>query len=147
MMQVHARTVQQTQLVMNAMSLELTIISALAGIAIGLRYKVIILVPAVALVMTFAMMVGFACGDHFWPIFSTITLSGTAIQLGYLAGISIRGRITALDLDAQAAPLRQALSRHARQEAAAITQSPQARTPLEQSSGQQARTECSKRNL
>jgi hypothetical protein len=93
------------------MSLELAIISALAGVAVGLRYKVMILIRAVALVATFAMMVGIVRGDHVWSIISAIAILGTAVQLGYLAGISIRAAV-------RAALLRQALSRHARQEAA-----------------------------
>ena len=101
------------------MSLELAIISALAGVALGLRYKVMILIRAVALVATFAMMVGIARGDHVWSIISAIAILGTAVQLGYLAGISIRATVGwVLVPHAQAALLRQALSRHARQEAA-----------------------------
>ncbi len=75
------------------MSLELAIISALAGIALGLRYKVMFLIRAVALVMMFAMIAGIARGDHFWSIISGVAILGTAIQLGYLAGISIRARV------------------------------------------------------
>jgi hypothetical protein len=74
------------------MSLELAIISALAGIALGLRYKVIILIRAVALVLMFSMMIGVACGDHFWSIVSAVAMLGTAIQVGYLAGISTRAK-------------------------------------------------------
>jgi len=75
------------------MLLGLAIISALAGIALGLRYKVMILIRAVALVMTFAMMIGIARGDHFWSIISTLAILGSAIQLGYLAGISVRAAV------------------------------------------------------
>jgi hypothetical protein len=77
----------------SAISLELTIISAFAGIALGLRYKVMILIPAVALLMMFATIVGIARGDHFWSIIWAVAILGTAIQLGYLAGISIRARV------------------------------------------------------
>jgi len=45
------------------MALELAIISIVAGIALGLRYKVLILVPAAALVMVFAMIVGIGRAD------------------------------------------------------------------------------------
>jgi hypothetical protein len=80
-------------LVVSAMSLELAIISAFAGIALGLRYKVMILIPAVASLMMFATIVGIARGDHFWSIIWAAAILGTAIQLGYLAGISIRARV------------------------------------------------------
>jgi hypothetical protein len=75
------------------MSVEFAIISALAGTALGLRYKVMILIRAVAFVMVFAMIVGIARGDHFWSIILDIVIPGTAIQLGYLAGIQIRAVI------------------------------------------------------
>jgi hypothetical protein len=64
--------------------------SALAGVALGLRYKVVILVPAVIFVATFAMIAGIARGDHFGAIILAMVLAGTAVQLGYLIGIAIR---------------------------------------------------------
>jgi hypothetical protein len=75
------------------MTLELAIISALAGITLGLRYKVLILAPAVTLAMLFAMMVGVARADHFWSIVLAMVILGTAVQLGYLAGIVIRAAV------------------------------------------------------
>jgi hypothetical protein len=71
------------------MALELAIISALAGVALGLRYKVSILVPAVTLAIIFAMIVGIARDDPFRSIILAMVILGTAIQLGYLAGIAI----------------------------------------------------------
>src|SRR5262249_35923874 len=115
MMRVHTRTVwnDRLRLVVSQMSLELAIISVLAGIALGLRYKVMVLICATASVMMFAMIVGIERGDHFRSIFSATVISGTVIQLGYLAGIFIRAAVgrMVLVLDAQAAPLRQALSK------------------------------------
>jgi len=72
------------------MTLELVIVSVLAGIALGLRYMVLILVPAVIVATIFAMTVAIARGDHFWSIFLAMAIPGTAVQLGYLAGIAIR---------------------------------------------------------
>jgi hypothetical protein len=71
------------------MAFKLAIICALVGIALGLRYKVVILISAVALAMMFALLVGIAEGDHFWSIVLNIATSGTGIQLGYLLGILI----------------------------------------------------------
>ena len=45
------------------MTFELALPAFLAGIALGLRYRVVILIPAVALVILFAMIVGIARGD------------------------------------------------------------------------------------
>jgi hypothetical protein len=71
-------------------SLELAIISVLAGIALGLRYKVLILVLAVALAVVFAMIVGIARADRFGSIVLAMAVLGAAVQFGYLAGIAIR---------------------------------------------------------
>jgi hypothetical protein len=72
------------------MSLQLAIVSTLAGFALGLRYKVVILIRAIALLMMFATIVGIGRGDHFWSIILAMAIPGTAIQLGYLAGIQLR---------------------------------------------------------
>ena len=75
------------------MALKLAIISILAGTALGLRYNVFILVPAVASALVFAMIVGIARADHFWSIVLAMVGSGTTIQFGYLAGIAIRATV------------------------------------------------------
>jgi len=77
----------------SAMTPEFAIISVLAGIALGLRYKVVILVPAVTLAIIFAMIVGIARADHFWSITLAMVILGTAVQFGYLAGIAIRAAL------------------------------------------------------
>jgi hypothetical protein len=75
------------------MTLELAIISFLAGTALGLRYKVLILVPAVFLAMTLAAIIGVGSADHFWSIVLAMVILGTAVQLGYLAGVAIRAAV------------------------------------------------------
>jgi hypothetical protein len=75
------------------MTLELAIISMLAGIALGLRYKVFVLVPAVGLTIMFAAMGGIAHGDRLWSILLAMTILGTAVQFGYLAGIMMRAAV------------------------------------------------------
>jgi hypothetical protein len=81
------------------MTSELATICVVAGIALGLRYRVVILVPAVTLAIIFAMIVGIARADHFWSIISATAMLAMAVQLGYLAGIATRtavGSICAL---------------------------------------------------
>ena len=78
------------------MALEILIIHFLAGAALGLRFKVMILVPALTLTMLFAAMVGVTRGDKFWFIAVAMILLGTAIQVGYLAGILIRAKIASV---------------------------------------------------
>jgi hypothetical protein len=75
------------------LDIESAVIGIVAGIALGLRYRVVILVPAVSLVVTFAVIVGIARGDHLWSIILAMVIVGTAIQLGYLVGIAIRAAI------------------------------------------------------
>jgi len=72
------------------MTLELALLAFLAGIALGLRYKVVILIPAIVLVMLFAMIVGIARGDRFLSLFLAVAIPGATIQIGYLAGAYIR---------------------------------------------------------
>ena len=78
------------------MTLEIVIIHVLAGAALGLRFKVMILVPALTLTMLFAAIVGVTRGDQFWSIAIAMILLGTAIQVGYLAGILIRAKIASV---------------------------------------------------
>jgi hypothetical protein len=75
------------------MALELTIISIVAGIVLGLRYKVMVLVPAVMFVMVFGVIIGVARADGFWSIVLTAAVLGTAVQLGYLVGVAFRAAI------------------------------------------------------
>lgn len=78
------------------MSLELVVVSALAGIALGLRFRVLILVPAVTLAMMFALIVGVASADHFWSIVLAMVILGSAVQFGYLAGIGMHAAIESI---------------------------------------------------
>src|SRR5258707_15796488 len=87
------RTDRNCEATSNTMALEIVTIHFLAGAALGLRFKVMILVPALTLTMLFAVIVGVTRGDQFWSIAVATILLGTAIQVGYLAGILIRAKI------------------------------------------------------
>ncbi len=78
------------------MTRALAIISVVVGVVLGLRYKVLILVPAVMFAMLLAIIVGVARADSFWSIVLTTAVLGTAIQLGYLAGAVIRAAIASI---------------------------------------------------
>jgi hypothetical protein len=78
------------------MALEIVVIHILAGAALGLRFKVMILVPSVTLTMLFAAIVGVTRGDQFWSIAVAMILLGTAIQVGYLAATLIRAKIASV---------------------------------------------------
>ncbi|HLK81231.1 MAG TPA: hypothetical protein VKT99_07015 [Xanthobacteraceae bacterium] len=71
------------------MGLELAVIGVLGGIVLGLRFKVFVLAPAIALAMIFAVAGGVAHGDGWGSIVLAVIILGTAIQFGYLTGIVI----------------------------------------------------------
>jgi hypothetical protein len=75
------------------MALELAIISVVAGVVLGLRYKVLILVPAVMFAMMFAVIVGVARADSVLSVALMTVALAVAVQLGYLAGIFLRALI------------------------------------------------------
>ena len=78
------------------MALEWAIISILGGIFLGLRFKVLVLVPAVIFVILFAVIIGIARAEHFWPIVLGMVILGTAVQIGYLAGTLMRAVISSI---------------------------------------------------
>jgi hypothetical protein len=115
------------------MPLEFATISVLAGIVLGQRYKILILFPAVALAIVFPMIVGIARADHFWSIILTAVISGTAVQVGYLAGIMIRAVVEGVIL------IPRTHQQHAGQEApSAINQTQTGSNPFATKSGQRA---------
>jgi hypothetical protein len=75
------------------MVFELAIVSVLVGGALGLRYKVLILVPAFALATIIALIFGFARSDGFGSIILAMVVLWIAVQVGYLVGIAIRAAV------------------------------------------------------
>jgi hypothetical protein len=78
------------------MAIELAVIGAVVGIVLGLRYKVLILVPATMFAMIAAIIVGVAHADRFWSIVLMTVELIIAIQFGYLAGIVTHAAIAAI---------------------------------------------------
>jgi hypothetical protein len=78
------------------MAIDVAVIGVVVGIVLGLRYKVLILVPAVMLAMLSAIIVGVAHADRFWSIVLMTLELITAVQLGYLAGTVIHAAIAAI---------------------------------------------------
>jgi hypothetical protein len=66
------------------------------GAVLGLRFKVMILVPALILTELFAAIVGLTRGDQFWSIAVAMIMLGTAIQVGYLTGLLFRSKIASV---------------------------------------------------
>jgi predicted Na+-dependent transporter len=63
------------------------------GIALGLRFNVVVLISAIALAAVFALIFGVARGDGFWSIALAVVTVGMAIKLGYFVGIFLAKRI------------------------------------------------------
>jgi hypothetical protein len=78
------------------MAFELAVIGIAVGIVLGLRYKILILVPAVLFAMTVAVVIGVARADSVWSIVLMTSAVVTAVQLGYLAGAVIHAVIIAI---------------------------------------------------
>lgn len=61
-------------------------ISVLAGMAIGFRFKIYMVVPAILTAALSTAAVSVAQGDQFWSTASVVVLSALAVQIGYLCG-------------------------------------------------------------
>jgi hypothetical protein len=69
------------------MAIALAIVGVVVGIALGLRFEVLILLRAIALAVIFALTVGIARSESFGSIILAMVIVGMAIQLGYFVGI------------------------------------------------------------
>jgi hypothetical protein len=66
----------------------LLLICLLVGAVLGQRFKVIALIPALALAIT--ATAGITHGGTFWQILGAAFAATTSLQIGYLAGAVIR---------------------------------------------------------
>ena len=62
------------------------IISVLAGMAIGLRFRVLMILPAIVAGVLLTATITFVQGEHIWTIISASGLSAIGVQIGYLCG-------------------------------------------------------------
>jgi hypothetical protein len=63
-------------------------ISFLIGVVLGLRFKVLILVPAIGLALAMVAVNGAGAGT--WQLVGTMVLVATFLQLGYVGGGILR---------------------------------------------------------
>src|SRR3981081_1402508 len=61
----------------------------LAGMVLGQRFKVLILVPVIGLAVIIATASAIAHGDQFWSIELLAVWFAVALQIGYLIGTGI----------------------------------------------------------
>jgi len=78
------------------MTILFVVISLVAGIALGQRFKILILVPVMSLALVGTIAAGIARADNVWSIALIAIAVLTALQIGYLIGIWLRSfRVTA----------------------------------------------------
>lgn len=75
--------------------LVLSTVSFLVGAALAQRFKIMVLIPAVATVLTLAVGIGVTNAYTFWSIVVTAATAATSMQIGYLIGMSIHGLLAA----------------------------------------------------
>jgi hypothetical protein len=68
----------------------LAIIGFLIGAALGTRFKVFIVIPAIGLALLGTAGIGIAHGDPIGSVALTMLLIAATLQLGYLAGVVLR---------------------------------------------------------
>ena len=71
--------------------LVLSTVSFVVGAALAQRFKIMVLVPAVATVLTVAVGIGATNAYTAWSIVVTAVIAATSMQVGYLIGMSIHG--------------------------------------------------------
>jgi len=76
----------------------------LLGAVLGMRFKVLILIPAIAFALIAILVGGVARGDSVSAILVAVVLASICLQIGYLSGIATRYSIAL----ARAGRLRQA---------------------------------------
>jgi hypothetical protein len=64
--------------------------SLLAGLLLGQRFRVLVLVPAMTLALLAAVGSGVARADGLWWTALMAVAAGAALQIGYLTGLVIR---------------------------------------------------------
>ena len=68
----------------------LSILIMLVGSVLGIRLKVLSLIPAMALAFIMTIGIGAAHGDHLGSIILAAIVSATCLQIGYLGGTVAR---------------------------------------------------------
>jgi hypothetical protein len=78
----------------------------LVGATFSVRFKVLILLPAIGLAVVGIAVPGIAHGDRVGAVMLTIALTATALQVGYLFGLVTRAVIASLGVPAGTDSLR-----------------------------------------
>ena len=68
----------------------LFLLSILVGAVLGMRLRVLILVPAIGFFLAGIAGIGGARGDELWSIATAMILAAIGLQIGYLSGSTSR---------------------------------------------------------
>jgi hypothetical protein len=68
----------------------LSMVSLLVGAVLGQHFKVMVLIPAIAVVLVLAVVTGVTHAQTAWSIVIMAVAAATSLQIGYLLGIAIR---------------------------------------------------------
>jgi hypothetical protein len=71
-------------------------ISLLVGMVLGQRFKVLVLLPAIAFALLLAIGGGIVRADSGWWIVLMAAAAATALQIGYFVGVGIRHVLVAV---------------------------------------------------
>jgi hypothetical protein len=75
---------------MGVTMLILMAIGILVGAVLGLRFKVLVLVPVICVALAIVLVDGIARGDGLWWLALAMVVIATSLQLGYILGIVVR---------------------------------------------------------
>lgn len=82
----------------------LSMVSFLVGALLGQRFKVMVLMPAITIVLVLAVGTGVTLDYTAWSIVLTAAAASTSLQIGYLIGIGIHHVLMAA-LSSRSSPL------------------------------------------
>jgi hypothetical protein len=92
----------------------ISMISFLAGVALGQRFKVMVLMPGIAIVLVLTVGSGVTHVQTAWSIILAAVLAAVCLQIGYLTGLFVHHvRVAALSRRSSSLNSPKTTARHA----------------------------------
>ena len=89
-----------------------SLISLFVGAALGQRFKIRVLIPALAILVIVAAGAGFMQARSGWYVVLIVATTATCLQIGYFFGIGIVRHLLTAALSRRPAPLTSSPARH-----------------------------------
>ena len=83
----------------------LSLIGLFVGAALGQRFKIRVLIPALAILVIVAAGTGFMHARSGWYVVLIVATTATCLQIGYFFGIGVLRHLLATALSRRSAPL------------------------------------------